>query len=149
MRTLDRFGRLPAGSVQPGPDVHRLARMLSYSPYIGLVLVGNHLGGDCLPSRGGSDEEGFGAGQVALSPQQDIHHLPPSSTARYKYAHRPPTRTYVSSHHQRCPGADRMLRWAARLRSGPNLCAQLRMVLADTSICRSASRSLTSAADSL
>ena len=42
-----------------------------------------------------------------------------------------------------------MVRWAARLRSGPNLCAQLRMVLADTSICRSASRSLTSAAESL
>src|SRR5215217_4444410 len=77
MRTLDRFGRLPADSVQPAPDMHHLARMLSYSPYIGLVLVGNHLGGDCLPLCGGSDEEGFGAGQVALSPQQDIYHPAP------------------------------------------------------------------------
>jgi hypothetical protein len=77
MRTLDRFGRLPAGSVQPAPDVHRLARILSYSPYIGLVLVGDHFRGDRLPSRGGSDEEGFGAGQGALSSQQDIHHLAP------------------------------------------------------------------------
>src|SRR3954469_10270446 len=75
MRTLDRFGRLSAGLVQPAPDVHRLARMLSYSLYIGLVLVGDHFRGDRLPPCGGSDEEGFGAGQVALSPQQDIYHL--------------------------------------------------------------------------
>jgi hypothetical protein len=77
VRTFDRFGRLPAGSVQPGPDVHRLARTLSYSPYIGLVLVSDHFDGDRLPPRGGSDEEGLGAGQGALSPQQDIYHLAP------------------------------------------------------------------------
>src|SRR3712207_4130885 len=42
-----------------------------------LVLVGDHFGGDRLPPRGGSDEEGFGAAQGALSPQQDIYHLAP------------------------------------------------------------------------
>src|SRR5215213_7397647 len=58
MRTLDRFGRLPADSVQPAPDMH-------------------HLAGDCLPPRFGSDEECFCAGQGSLSPQQDIYHLAP------------------------------------------------------------------------
>jgi hypothetical protein len=72
---LDRLRRLPARSVQSGPDVGRPPEASADGPPAGGVFVGDDHTRPPAPSGDGLLEEGAGAGQVAALPEEHVDHL--------------------------------------------------------------------------